>query len=61
MHFLGIFQHSHKPKTVEDFDRLTCAEIPDPSQNKDLFEKVCSYMIHGKCGNFQFLNFHIQI
>ena len=62
-HFLGIFTKKDKvnaniftrnflyePRTVDDFDRMVSAEIPDPTTTPRLYEKVTSHMLHCKCG-----------
>ncbi len=35
-----------KPRTVDDFDSLVCAELPDP-EDTELYETVISCMLHG--------------
>ena len=49
MHFLGILEDADAPRTVDQFDRITCAEIPDPQMAPELHKLVKTHMIHGPC------------
>ena len=49
-HLLLWLQNDHKPKTVEQFDSIVSAEIPDPAINPILFNIVTKHMLHGPCG-----------
>jgi hypothetical protein len=48
-HCLWILAPEDKPRTVDDFDSLVCAELPDP-EDTELYETVTSCMLHGPCG-----------
>ncbi len=50
MHLLLFLADHDKPRTPADVDRLVSAEIPDPDQQPDLYQKVKNHMIHGPCG-----------
>nr|XP_043623581.1 uncharacterized protein LOC122595304 [Erigeron canadensis] len=41
----------HKLTTPDQYDKLVCAEIPDPVKYPSLHEKVVRHMIHGPCGS----------
>jgi len=41
-----------KPRTIEDFDSIVSAEIPDPVVNPKLYEIVCKNLLHGPCGPY---------
>ncbi|XP_057443842.1 uncharacterized protein LOC130735994 [Lotus japonicus] len=49
-HILVFVHAKFKPKTPEDIDKVISAEIPDRTNNPELFEAVQKYMIHGPCG-----------
>ena len=49
-HILLIMADEDKPRTTEDYDRLVCAEIPDPNENPRLWKVVTEAMLHGPCG-----------
>ena len=50
-HLLAILEDQDAPKTTEDFDRFTCAEIPpDREGTKELRRIVLEKMVHDKCG-----------
>jgi hypothetical protein len=49
-HILLIMEDAYKPRTIEDIDRVVCAEIPDPEKQPRLFEIVTEEMFHGPCG-----------
>ena len=38
------------PRTVEDYDRIVCAEIPDREQFSELYKTVTALMMHGPYG-----------
>ena len=49
-HILLILSKENKLRNNEgDFDRVVCAELPDPKKNKYLFDLVKKYMIHTPC------------
>ena len=49
-HILGICDPKCKPRTLEDFDSIVCAEIPDEEQLRELHKIVATFMMHGPCG-----------
>lgn len=49
-HILLWLDPKDKPKTVEHYDRICSAEIPDPDTHPELFNLVKQHMIHGPCG-----------
>nr|XP_043639169.1 uncharacterized protein LOC122610240 [Erigeron canadensis] len=50
-HWLLIMKPQHKLTTPDQYDKLVCAEIPDPVKYPSLHEKVVRHMIHGPCGS----------
>ena len=50
MHLLLFLADHDKPRTPADVDRLVSAEIPNPDQQPELYQKVKNHMIHGPCG-----------
>ena len=50
-HILIILCAEHKPHTVDDFDTIVCAEIPNRETQKELYDIVCSNLMHGPCGD----------
>ena len=50
MHLLIFLAQQDKPRTPQDIDRLVSAEIPDPQEQPELYQKVRKHMIHGPCG-----------
>ena len=50
VHILGICDDKSKPRTVEDYDRIVCAEIPDREQFPELYKTVTTLMMRGPCG-----------
>ena len=49
-HILGICDAHSKPRTLEDYDSIVCAEIPDENQFHELHKIVTTFMMHGPCG-----------
>ena len=49
-HILGICDPTCKPRTVEDFNSVVCAEIPDKEQFPEIHKVVTTLMMHGPCG-----------
>ena len=45
-HILIILAAEDKPQSADDYDRITCAEIPNPETQSELFELVSTTMIH---------------
>ena len=39
-----------KPRTLEDYDSIVCAEIPNEQEFPELHKIVTSFMMHGPCG-----------
>ena len=50
-HILLIMKPNYKPLNLEAYDKVMCAEIPDPSENFHLYSLVIKHMFHGLCGN----------
>jgi hypothetical protein len=48
-HILLFFAPEDKLTTTEEYDRVVCAEIPDPLAEPVLHERVLRFMIHGPC------------
>ncbi|KAI8559074.1 hypothetical protein RHMOL_Rhmol04G0146700 [Rhododendron molle] len=51
-HMLIILKSESKITSSDKFDQFVCAEIPNPNQFPDLYEKVAKHMMHGSCGVF---------
>ncbi|CAB4419743.1 unnamed protein product [Rhizophagus irregularis] len=51
-HVLIILAQENKPQTVDDYDTIVCAEIPNKNSNPNTFETVKYSMMHGPCGIF---------
>jgi hypothetical protein len=49
-HTLLIMDPADRPRTIEDVDRLVCAELPDPETDPIGHQVVASCMLHGPCG-----------
>eukprot|EP00959_Pyramimonas_sp_CCMP1952_P471994 9499336-Pyramimonas_sp.AAC.1 len=49
MHMLLMLRD--KPTTADHYDRVVCAELPDPDLEPDLYEAVKRRMLHGPCGD----------
>lgn len=50
-HILVILDPRDKPASPEDYDKIVCAEIPDPETHPLLYETVRHHMVHRPCGN----------
>lgn len=50
-HILLILKHEDKPQLPQDYDRITCAELPNRVLHPELFDLVSTHMIHGPCGS----------
>jgi len=48
-HILLILDQESKFRTVEEIDRVVCAELPDPDIDPELFHIVKANMLHGPC------------
>ena len=52
VHILLILKNiADKCRTGSHIDRIICAEIPDPNEDKELYDIVKAHMIHGPCGD----------
>lgn len=49
-HILLFLHHDSKYPSGEDIDKIISAEIPNEDTDKDLYEVVKTFMIHGPCG-----------
>ncbi|KAH9615625.1 hypothetical protein KSS87_013884 [Heliosperma pusillum] len=49
-HILLFLHRDDKFVEAEDIDKVISVEIPDPTENPELFDAVKEYMIHGPCG-----------
>ena len=45
-HILIFLAEEDIPQSAEDFDKISCAELPDPAKNPKLYRIVTSNMIH---------------
>ncbi|XP_026377927.1 uncharacterized protein LOC113272282 [Papaver somniferum] len=50
-HILLWFKPEDKPRSATHIDSIISAEIPNPNENKDAFDALCQYMLHGSCGH----------
>lgn len=51
-HILLILDPNHKLQIANgDFDKIVCAEIPNPDTHPRLYSIVTSQLIHGPCGD----------
>ncbi|KAL4583975.1 hypothetical protein LXL04_008563 [Taraxacum kok-saghyz] len=50
-HFLLIMRPQYKFNNPDDYDKIVCAEIPDPIKFPKMHELVKNHMMHGPCGN----------
>lgn len=48
-HFIPIMAAGGAPRTPEDVDMVVRAEIPDRESERDLYDAVTSFMLHGPC------------
>ena len=51
-HMLVIISPDSKPHTIEDYDRIVSAEIPDPHKYPHEYATVVQCMVHGPCGEY---------
>lgn len=49
-HLLIILMDGYKLLTQEAYDKIVCAELPDPHIDHDLYKLVTKHMTHGPCG-----------
>ncbi|KAI3509551.1 hypothetical protein L1887_24917 [Cichorium endivia] len=52
-HFLLIMTPQHKMSNPDQYDKMVCAEIPDPKKYPKMHEIVVNYMMHGPCGHLR--------
>ncbi|XP_021974686.2 uncharacterized protein LOC110869772 [Helianthus annuus] len=50
-HLCVFMKADHKVPTVEHIDPFISAEIPDKTEDPELYSLVCDFMIHGPCGH----------
>ena len=48
-HILLILDQESKFRTVDEIDRVVCAELPDPDVDPEVFHIVKTNMLHGPC------------
>ena len=48
-HILLILDQESKFRTVDEIDRVVCAELPDPDVDPELFHIIKTNMFHGPC------------
>ena len=48
-HILVTLADADKPKTFSDYDKLVCAELPDPADTQ-LYGTITTWGLHGPCG-----------
>jgi hypothetical protein len=49
-HILIVLQATDKPRTVDIYDRIVCAELPNPNTQPRLRGTVTKQLLHGPCG-----------
>ena len=49
-HILLILEDEFKPKTVDDINRIICAEIPHVSKSNNCRNTAIQHMMHGPYG-----------
>jgi hypothetical protein len=49
-HILFILHSDHKPRGLDEFNRMVSTELPDKDAHPTLFEVVTSCMLHGPYG-----------
>nr|GEZ10845.1 hypothetical protein [Tanacetum cinerariifolium] len=50
-HFLLILTSADKLANPDHYNKVVCAEIPDPNKQPELHQLVLKHMIHGPCGH----------
>ena len=50
-HFLLIMRPEYKMSNPDHYDKMVCAEIPNPIKYPKMHEMVVKHMMHGPCGN----------
>ena len=56
MHLLITLSHGYKITTPDVVDKFVSAEIPNKTENPQLYEIVLKNMIHGPCGDWCMVN-----
>ncbi|GJT97111.1 ATP-dependent DNA helicase PIF1-like protein [Tanacetum coccineum] len=51
-HFLLIMTLQYKMSNLDDYEKMVCAEIPDPKYQR-MHEMVVKHMMHGPCGHLR--------
>jgi hypothetical protein len=49
-HMLFILAPDSRPQTIDDYDAIVSAELPDPLLHPQLYDTVTTCMMHGPCG-----------
>jgi hypothetical protein len=49
-HILMILAPDDKPRVPADYDKIICAELPDPVLEPELFTTITTSTLHGPCG-----------
>ena len=52
-HILVILCQSDKPRDPSDYDKIVCAEIPNPIHNPRIHDIVKRCMMHSPCGSIR--------
>ncbi|XP_023751067.1 uncharacterized protein LOC111899443 [Lactuca sativa] len=52
-YLLLIMTSGYKMNNPDDYDRLVCAEIPDPIRFPKMHDLIKSHMMHGPCGSLR--------
>ncbi|KAJ9547060.1 hypothetical protein OSB04_019603 [Centaurea solstitialis] len=50
-HFLLIMRAEDKMVNPDHYNKIVCAEIPDPTKYPEMHQLVVQHMMHGPCGN----------
>ncbi|XP_057248262.1 uncharacterized protein LOC125493694 [Beta vulgaris subsp. vulgaris] len=50
-HILLFMHQGDKYPVASDIDKIICAELPDKSEDPELYQAVSEYMMHGPCGS----------
>ena len=50
-HILVIVRPADKPRSMDEIDRVVCAELPDEHTQPELWQAVTAHMFHGPCGD----------
>ncbi|XP_024965951.1 uncharacterized protein LOC112506160 [Cynara cardunculus var. scolymus] len=52
-HFLTIMRLDDKMTNPDHYDKIVCAEIPDPAKYPEMHQLVVQHMMHGPCGHLR--------